>query len=266
MALFCKPNTYRAINMISKNSIKLIKSLEKKKFRDEYSLFVAEGDKCVSELLKYFDCHSLYATKAWITEKEKTTTYIEINEISADELKRASLLKNPKDVIALFHKPHKLTPRNELAKSLSIVLDEIQDPGNLGTIIRLADWFGIENILCSQDTADVYNPKTVQATMGALGRVNVTYCDLERIIKDMPKDFPVYGTFLEGENIYSSELTGNGFIVMGNEGNGISKEISGLVTKKIHIPNYPAGRKTSESLNVAIATSIVCAEFRRRML
>lgn len=251
--------------MISKNSIKLIKSLEKKKFRDEYSLFVAEGDKCVSELLKYFDCHSLYATKEWIAERKTSATNIEINEISADELQRASLLKNPKDVIAIFHKPHRQTSRNELTKSLSVVLDEIQDPGNLGTIIRLADWFGIENILCSHDTADIYNPKTVQATMGALGRINVTYCDLETMIKDMPEGFPVYGTFLEGENIYSSELTGNGFIVMGNEGNGISEKISRLVTKKIHIPNYPAGRQTSESLNVAIATSIVCAEFRRRM-
>ena len=139
-----------------------------------------------------------------------------------------------------------------------------QDPGNLGTIIRLADWFGIEDIFCSTGTVDVFNPKTVQATMGAIARVKVHYCDLPKLISSL-KGIPVYGTFLDGNIIYSETLSANGLIVMGNEGNGISREVEALINRRLYIPNYPQERETSESLNVAIATAVVCAEFRRRL-
>jgi TrmH family RNA methyltransferase len=145
---------------------------------------------------------------------------------------------------------------------LSLALDTVQDPGNLGTIIRIADWFGIEHVLCSKETVEVYNPKVVQATMGALARVSVHYVDLVEVLKET--SLPVYGTFLEGEDIYGEALSAEGVIVMGNEGNGVSEEVKKLVSRKLYIPNFPKGRETSESLNVAVATAITCAEFRRR--
>ncbi|MBR5689129.1 MAG: RNA methyltransferase, partial [Prevotella sp.] len=148
--------------------------------------------------------------------------------------------------------------------SLSLALDGIQDPGNLGTIIRIADWFGIETVVCSPDTADAYAPKVVQATMGSLARVKIVYQDLAELIDALPTDFPVYGTLLDGRDIYAETLTPHGLIVMGNEGNGISPEIARKITRRLLIPNYPADRPTADSLNVAIATAITCAEFRRR--
>jgi TrmH family RNA methyltransferase len=148
---------------------------------------------------------------------------------------------------------------------LCLALDNVQDPGNLGTIIRIADWFGIKNIFCSIGTADAYNPKTVQATMGAIGRVRVHYLDLPRYIASLNGKAPIYGTFLDGENIYKKELRNKGIIIMGNEGNGISNECSALVNERLFIPNYPAGCETSESLNVSVATAIICSEFRRRI-
>ena len=149
--------------------------------------------------------------------------------------------------------------------SLCLALDDVQDPGNLGTIIRLADRCGIENIFCSHGTVDVFNPKVIQATMGALARVKLHYCDLASLISSL-KEIPIYGTFLDGNNIYGENLSQNGLIIMGNEGNGVSKEVSQLINKRLYIPNYPTSRETSESLNVAIATAIVCAEFRRRSM
>ena len=153
-----------------------------------------------------------------------------------------------------------------MKRNLCLALDDVQNPGNLGTIIRLADWFGIEDVFCSLKTADVYNPKTVQATMGAMARVRVHYVDLFSLIDALPKDVPVYGTFLDGKYIYETELKQNGLIVMGNEGNGISDGVASLVTDRLYIPNFPPGRNTSESLNVAIATAVVCSEFRRRQM
>ena len=148
-------------------------------------------------------------------------------------------------------------------QSLCLALDDVQDPGNLGTIIRLADWFGIEHIICSQNTVDVYNPKTIQATMGGIARVKVHYTSLPDFIRSLG-DTPVFGTFLDGKNMYEQPLSANGLIVMGNEGNGIGKEVATLINRKLYIPNYPAGQETSESLNVAIATAVICAEFRRQ--
>ena len=156
--------------------------------------------------------------------------------------------------MAIFEQPVYESDSKVISKSLCLALDNIQDPGNLGTIIRLADWFGIEDIFCSTGTVDVFNPKTVQATMGAIARVKVHYCDLPKLISSL-KGIPVYGTFLDGNIIYSETLSANGLIVMGNEGNGISREVEALINRRLYIPNYPQERETSESLNVAIATA-----------
>ena len=230
--------------MISKNQIKYLKSLELKKFRDQHGVFVAEGPKVVNDLKGHFELVEL---------------------LEGEDADRVSFLDTPQHVFAVFKKAAEVSipsPHDELM----LALDDVQNPGNLGTIIRLADWFGITHILCSRGCADVYNPKVVQATMGALARVQIHEADLPQTIANLQSgaEFPVYGTFLEGDNIYQSTLQPHGLIVMGNEGHGISAEVATLVSHRLLIPNYPQGRETSESLNVAIATAIVCSEFRRR--
>ena len=250
--------------MLSKNKIKYIRSLEQKKYRKEEKAFLAEGHKLVDDLSGHFECRLLAATSTWL-ESHPDIKADEIVEVSEAELKKASLLKTPQDVLAVFRIPETDPGTRDIAGSLCLALDDVQDPGNLGTILRTADWFGIRHVFCSIGTADAYNPKTVQATMGALARVRIHYCDLKDLIGTLP-DMPVYGTFLDGKNIYGQELTPHGLIVMGNEGKGISQEMEKLVNRRLLIPNYPQGEKTSESLNVATATAIVCAEFRRRML
>lgn len=252
--------------MLSKNDIKIIKSLELKKFRTEKGLFIAEGHKTVGELLGRFKCTLLIADSAWL-EHQGNIPADRIEAVSTDELKRASLLQNPQDVLAVFRIPESsIRMTDAAARNLVLALDDIQDPGNLGTIVRIADWFGIKDIFCSRGTADIYNPKAVQATMGALARVSVHYTGLCEDIKALPASVPVYGTFLEGETIYDATLSTNGVIIMGNEGNGICDEIKKCVTRKLYIPNWPQGAPTSESLNVAIATAITCSEFRRRCI
>lgn len=247
--------------MLTKAIIKYIKSLKDKRARDESGTFVAEGNKMIHDLLHSMQCKYLITTSKTLKtfNIENVETIIEVKD---SEIERVSFLKNPQQSVAVFYKP-KEDIINSLGTKLTIVLDEIQDPGNLGTIVRLADWYGIENIICSKNTADVYNPKTVQATMGALARVKVHYTDLIPFL-DKNRNIPIYGTFLDGEDMYQNELTPNGLIVMGNEGNGISKEVKKYVNKRLFIPSYPPNIETSESLNVAIATAIVCAEFRRR--
>ncbi|GHU70316.1 tRNA/rRNA methyltransferase [Bacteroidia bacterium] len=250
--------------MLSKNKIKFIRSLERKKERNESGLFLAEGNKLVTDLLPHFSCELLVAKPSWMA----TQGDLKVRElIAADEgdIEKASLLKHPQDVIAVFVQPERKLDKSLLQNELSLVLDGIQDPGNLGTIVRLADWFGIRNVICSPDTADIYNPKTVQATMGAIARIPLFYESLPEIITSLPS-LPVYGTFLDGKNIYSESLCINGLIVMGNEGNGIRPEVEKLITNRLYIPNFPPGTETSESLNVATATAITCAEFRRRQL
>lgn len=250
--------------MISKNQIKNITALSQKKMRDEMGLFVAEGTKLVNDLLSAFRIKECFATTEWLHEN-KNNSLEKVQEVSNDELKKISNQKSPQGILAIFEKPiYSLT--NNIHDELSLALDDIQDPGNLGTIIRIADWFGIRNVICSPLSADAFGPKTVQSTMGALARVQVHYTDLELYIRHLPANYPVYGTFMEGENIYNKQLTENGLIIMGNEGNGISESISALVNRRISIPNYPKNEATSESLNVAVATSIVCAEFRRRLV
>ena len=248
--------------MLSKNKIKYIRSLELKKKRKEEQVFVAEGHKLVGDLLGHFPCKLLIATSNWLKMNHSATAN-EIIEVTQEELSRASLQKTPQEVLAVFVQPsYDLNPE-VIKSSLCLALDDVQDPGNLGTIIRLADWFGIEHIICSQNTVDVYNPKTIQATMGGIARVKVHYTSLPEFIRSLG-DTPVFGTFLDGKNMYEQPLSANGLIVMGNEGNGIGKEVEALINRKLYIPNYPQGKETSESLNVAIATAVICAEFRRQ--
>lgn len=248
--------------MISKATIKKIHALDMRKFRRNERLFVAEGPKLVDELCATMKPVYIAALPEWISENAKIASGTEYDIVTPDELQRASLQKNPQQVIALFPIPEHRFCTEQLKNELVLMLDGVQDPGNLGTIARIADWFGIRNILCSAETADIYNPKAVQATMGALARVKFHYTDLLQLLSQY--DSPVYGTFLDGENIYGQELSENGIIVMGNEGKGISQGVGEMINRRLYIPNYPIGTQTTESLNVAIATSIVCAEFRRR--
>ena len=247
--------------MISKNLIKLIKSLEQKKFRLREKLFVAEGPKVVGDIMVSKRPQRLIATRQWY-EKHQIEEDVLVAE---EELRKVSFLQHPQEVIALFPLPeNSCFDNNSLRNDLVLALDDVQDPGNLGTIIRLADWFGIEQITCSLGTADAFSPKVVQATMGSIARVNLHYTDLPSFLENLGDGFPIYGTFLNGTNVYEQELSKSGVIIMGNEGKGISKEVERYVNKRLFIPSYPAERPTAESLNVAIATAITCAEFRRR--
>ena len=241
---------------ISKSQVKLIKSLQQKKFRDELGLFVAEGEKCVGELRKSFELVHLYR---------------EGENASRTEIEQMSGLRTPQGVIAVFKK-RDLSTLDARLSTLVLALDEVQDPGNLGTIIRTCDWFGVHDIFCSRDTADCYNPKVVQATMGALARVRVHYVDLPEWLKSQitnhKSQIAIIGTLLEGRDMYEELSTldsrlSTSIIVMGNEGNGISPAVRQLITLPIRIPSYPKNAETSESLNVSIATAIVLAEFRR---
>ena len=234
--------------MLSKNQIKWVHSLELKKNRRKDGLFVAEGPKVVGDLLR-----AGYVARAIFSTTERPNAQL----ITDDELRKLSFLQHPQQVLAVFPIPD-VQPAAQKSQ-LALVLDGVQDPGNLGTIIRIADWFGISTIFCSEDTADAWNPKVVQATMGSIARVQIVYCDLQQLLKDTT--LPVYGTLLDGNNIYEQELKPEGYIVMGNEGNGISAPIRQLVTHRLLIPSFRPG---AESLNVAIATAITCSEFRRR--
>ena len=250
--------------MLSKEKIKFIKSLEKKKFRLESGCFLAEGNKLVSDILPFFDCELLIAKASWLATQGdiKAKELIVVNE---DDIYRASLLKNPQDVIAVFRQPNHSLDKEELKTGLTLVLDGIQNPGNFGTIIRLADWFGISTVICSPDTVDVYNPKTIQATMGALAHIKIFYTPLLDLLEEL-KGFPIYGAFLDGSTLYEESLGSNGLIVMGNEGNGISPELESKINNRLYIPNYPLGTESTESLNVAVATAIICSEFRRQQV
>lgn len=248
--------------MLSKSKIKYIRSLELKKFRSEYQTFVAEGNKLVAELLDTFECELLVARTSWLATQGNISAQELLTDDEGEGIRKASFLKNPQDVLAVFKQPRYDLAEISTANQLTLALDGIQDPGNLGTIIRIADWFGIKHIVCSKDTADVYNPKVVQATMGALARVKVHYTDLTEFLE--AQNTPIFGSFLEGEDMYTRSLPSSGIIVMGNEGNGIRDSVAATVTDKLFIPPYPVGYETSESLNVAVATAIICSEFRRQ--
>jgi TrmH family RNA methyltransferase len=244
--------------MISKNQQKYIRQLEQKKYRKREGCFVAEGTKVVGDLLKRYQPLALYATESWDAPKGVGYTLV-----SEEELQRVSFQQHPQQVLAIFPIPQPTDPVS-LRGSLTLALDGVQDPGNLGTIIRIADWFGIDTIICSEDTADAWNPKVIQATMGSIARVNVIYANLLELLDTLPSDYPVYGTFLDGENIYTQTLSGEGLIIMGNEGNGISDAVKAKVNRRLLIPDFHQG-DTADSLNVAIATAITCSEFRRRI-
>jgi TrmH family RNA methyltransferase len=249
--------------MLSKNKIKLITGLSLKKYRDETGLFVAEGTKLIKDLSLAFKCITLVATGEWLKINTQIQTS-ELIEVTESELQKITNQKNPQGVLAVFEKPTYHWNNEELNEKLCLALDDVQDPGNLGTIIRVADWFGISDIFCSGHSADAYNTKTVQATMGALARVRIHTVNMVEFLQSISNNTPVFGTFMNGEDIYSKNLTQHGIILMGNEGNGISPEIERFVTERLLIPNFPAGQATSESLNVGIATALVCSEFRRR--
>lgn len=250
--------------MLSSNSIKFIKSLQQKKFRKEYGLFVAEGHRLVTDILgSNLTIETVYYLSDW--NSEYPTSNANFEQISAKEMARISGLTSPSPVLALVKVPYQNIDMQGLDKSLTLALDDIQDPGNLGTIIRLADWFGIKTIICSHGTAEAFAPKVVQATMGAIARVQIIYSDTSSLLEKANQNkIPVYGTFLNGENIYTSKLTPNGIVVLGNEGKGISDEIGKFISKKITIPSFASSNGGSESLNVAMATAIVCSEFKRR--
>ena len=225
--------------MLSKSKVKQIRSLELKKFRNELNAFVAEGNKLVADMLHAFECDLLIAKPSWMATQGDIPAK-ELLEADDDDIRKASFLKNPQDVLAVFKRPAWSLEDADPKTQLILALDGIQDPGNLGTIIRLADWFGIEHIVCSQDTADVFSPKTVQATMGALVHVKSTLYGFAWLPEKTGRTTnPLYGTFLDGENMYTKELSETGIIIMGNEGNGIRPEIETLVNEKLYIPNYP---------------------------
>ena len=249
--------------MLSKNQKKLISSMVQKKYRSQHNLFLAEGEKCVNDLLLAgYNANLIVHTDEWDFKfnKSSTTTLVEVTK---EELAKVSLQPSPQNLLALFNQP-RTSIKDDFENELIIILDGIQDPGNMGTIIRLADWFDIKNIVCSLDTVDWFNPKVVQSTMGAISRVSVHYRDLNIFIKEYKKKskLKVFGTLLDGENIYSTNLPSKGAILLGNEGKGIREEIINLIDTRLTIPAF-SNNVQSDSLNVATAASIVCSEFRR---
>jgi TrmH family RNA methyltransferase len=240
--------------MVSKNQIKLITSLQQKKYRNTNKLFFAEGVKVIQELLQSnFELEHLYSTQDDFEEVSKAKKTL----IDDNDLKKISALSTPNSCLAVFKIP---VEKNKIESGLILALDSIRDPGNLGTILRLCDWFGINQLLCSKETVDIYNPKVVQATMGSIARVNVNYLDLNAFIAQTK--LPVFGTFMDGVNIYKTSLPQEGIIVMGNEANGISAELEKLIQNRLTIPRFGDIQKT-ESLNVATAAAIVLSEFKR---
>lgn len=255
--------------MLSKNKKRQVERLQQKKFRDQEGLFVAEGAKLIGDFVQAgMQPRFVIATSPGIQQITEIACKTEFYEVDERELRELSNLKTPTQIIGIFDKP---THNQDIAttpKDLTLLLDRIQDPGNMGTIIRTADWFGIVRIICSDTCVDAFAPKVVQATMGALARVSIVETDLVKFLKDNIDNskIPVYGTFMNGESIYSTDLQQNAFVIMGNEGRGISEELWPYITKKVSIPSYPLGRTTSESLNVAMATSVICSEIRRRAI
>jgi len=254
--------------VITKRKIQYIRSLSLKKNRDADGVFLAEGRKLVADLLPHFRCQYIAATAEWYEANRHFTPLLppEADTVTESELQRLSLQQTPQQVIAVMQQRHESVQLAGISsRELCLMLDGVQNPGNLGTIVRLADWFGIRHIFCSPACADIYSPKTVQATMGALARVNLHYLALAPVLQALSPTagIPIYGTFLDGETLYGTQLSCHGIIIMGNEGRGISPDIVPYITRRLHIPSYPPGSATSESLNVAVATAIVCAEFRR---
>ncbi|MCD6566124.1 MAG: RNA methyltransferase [Bacteroidales bacterium] len=254
--------------MLSKNKIKFIKSLDNKKSRDESGQFIIEGNKIVSEFINAgWNINLLVAQPRWTeTFPERALQNIEeIIDVENNELRKISLLKTPHNVLAIVNKPEFLINWNEILNNLTLVLETIQDPGNLGTIIRTAAWFGINNIICSPDSVDVFNQKVIQASMGAILRVKVHYTNLIDFMNRISENnFPVYGASLDGMPIYNYDLSANGIILLGNESSGISPSLKKYITQKIKIPCFSDTTEGIDSLNVSMAAAIICSEFRRK--
>ena len=255
--------------MLSNNQIKHIHSLQQKRYRSELKQFVAEGNTLVRDLISSsFKAQMIAATKVWLDSNSLllnncTTNIISVKE---SELQRISTLKTPNQVIGVFDIPEIAVDMKYITTHLSIALDDIKDPGNLGTIIRIADWFGIKNIINSPETVDVYNSKVIQATMGSIARVNIFYTALEDFFKSIQSKVKIYGTFLDGESVYTKNLDEKAIILIGNESKGISKELLPYIHEKLLIPSYSAceTKSKAESLNASVATAIICSEIRRR--
>jgi len=248
--------------LLSKNKIKYINSLKIKKFRKKEKFFIVEGIKLINEILNSsFSVESLFSINFEKIDVKKIELS-RLKKIQEKDLKKITSLKNHQKALAIVKIPEFNINENEIKNNLSLIIDNVQDAGNFGTIIRIADWFGIKNIICSENTVDLYNPKVIQATMGSITRVKIFYENLELFLKNFfSKDFNIYGTFLDGKNIYKKKLDKKGFIIIGNEGKGISKELYKFITKKISIPSF--SDKKVESLNVSVATAIICSEFFR---
>lgn len=248
---------------LTKNIYKTIKGLDDRKTRRKEDAFKAEGTKCVIDTLGHFTLRTLFATHSWLEEHaERVMPYMDkVTKVTRNDISRMSSLSTPSDVIAVYDIPHRQADFSKLSDRLLLALDTIQDPGNLGTIIRVADWFGIRDILCSNETADCFAPKVIQSTMGSISRVCLYYGNLPEMISAV-RSKAIYGTFLDGDDITEMKLRSEGIIVIGNEGQGISSEVEALVTDRLFIPSYPSGQETGESLNAAIATAITIAKFR----
>lgn len=254
--------------MISKNKIKFIISLQSKKIREQERLFVIEGDKLVKEFLVAKVAIKMLLAKPEFLNSlplELTTIVNDIENVNDIELKQISTLKTPHNALAVVQMPEHEMNISEILNQFCVALNFVQDPGNLGTIIRAAGWFGIKNIVCSMDCVDVYNPKVVQSSMGALLHVNVFYGDLKNLLATAIKNsVPVFGTMLEGNSIYNQKLDNKGIILLGNESKGISKELLPFITEKIKIPKFSTAMEGIDSLNVGIAAAVVFSEFRRK--
>lgn len=252
------------VNNLSKTKLSVYASLGSAKMRRKHGLFIVEGEKCVADTMHSFTPEAIIVRKgAYAVDELMRMGYRDISRYEADgeQMHKLSNLSTPSDVVGVFRLPESSSDSDlKVDEGLYIVLDGVQDPGNLGTIVRTCHWFGIFRLFASRDTVDIFNPKAIQATMGSVGRVEVTYCDLNVLLDSNP-DMPVYGTLLEGEDIFSAALSKNGFIIMGNEGNGISKGMRERISRPLFIP--PAGADHSESLNVSIATAVVVAQFVR---
>ena len=259
--------------MLSKNKIKFLSSLKIRKHRDSSGMFLAEGEKIVKEILFSENIllkpMELFASEEFINEIPKGIfpAAFQVTPVTDSELRKISSLSSPNKAILLLNIPKYKPEIKKVMNSVSLVLEDIRDPGNLGTIIRTADWFGIHDIFCSMESVDLFNPKTVQSTMGAIARVKVHYADPIELVRSFRKDFKsdIIGTFPEGPDLHTIELPASGIIVFGNESQGISAGMSDLLTRKVRIPSYTIGNSTSESLNIASAVAIICWEVRRRI-
>lgn len=250
---------------INQGIIKTVRSLAVKKYRDDEGLFTAEGTKCVRDTYGAFKCRWLICTRAWHDRLATAVMHPNIVLANNQQMAHMSQFSNPSDVIAVYEMPHREIDPQAVRDNLSIVLDNVQDPGNLGTIMRIADWYGIHDIFAGIGSVDVYNHKVVQATMGAIARVRVHYVDLEALLNEY-SDLPACGTFLDGDNIYNAQLPERGFVIFGNEGQGIGAKVAAKVTHRLLIPAAPHAGAVSESLNVGVAAAIAISEFKRNQL